>query len=113
MMEGIVVLDTYTTGGFDSGALFAGILFNVLSLCALVLTIILVSDGESTAFFLLVPCFICIILGISAFCEVNKTPEETVYKVIIDDSVPMKEFYSRYEIVNQEGLIYSIKEKVK
>ena len=30
------------------------------------------------------------------------------YKVTIDDSVPMKEFLSKYEIINQEGEIFTI-----
>ena len=33
------------------------------------------------------------------------------YKVTIDDSVPMKEFLSKYEIINQEGEIFTIVER--
>lgn len=33
------------------------------------------------------------------------------YKVTIDDSVLMKEFLSKYEIINQEGEIYTIVER--
>ena len=33
------------------------------------------------------------------------------YKVAIDDSVPMKEFLSKYEIINQEGEIFTIVER--
>lgn len=112
-MEGVMILDSYTTGGFDGGALMAGLLFAILALCALIITIILASDGESTAFFLLVAVVACVVFSATAFCEVDNGPEETVYKVIVDDSVPMNEFYSRYEIIDQEGLIYEVKEKTK
>ena len=33
------------------------------------------------------------------------------YKVTIDDSIPMKEFLSKYEIINQEGEIFTIVER--
>ena len=39
--------------------------------------------------------------------------EETRYQVIIDDSVNFNEFSERYEIIDQEGLIYTITEKTK
>lgn len=35
----------------------------------------------------------------------------TEYKVTIDDSVSMNEFYEKYEIISQEGLIFTVKEK--
>ena len=33
------------------------------------------------------------------------------YKVIIDDSVSMNEFLDKYEILDQEGKIYTVKER--
>lgn len=38
---------------------------------------------------------------------------EHTYKVTIDDSVSMNEFLDKYEILDQEGKIYTIKEKNK
>ena len=35
------------------------------------------------------------------------------YKVTIDDSVSMNEFYDRYEVIRTEGKIYSIQIKEK
>ena len=34
-----------------------------------------------------------------------------VYKVLVNDSVSMNEFYSKYEILNVEGKIYTIEPK--
>lgn len=45
-----------------------------------------------------------------AVFEIPKT-YETQYKVIISDEVPMNEFLEKYEIVDQEGKIYTVKEK--
>ena len=39
------------------------------------------------------------------------TVYETIYKVTIDDSVSMNEFLDKYEIIDQEGKIYTVKER--
>lgn len=36
---------------------------------------------------------------------------ETQYKVTIDDSVTMTEFYEHYEVIDQEGKIFTVREK--
>ena len=36
---------------------------------------------------------------------------ETRHKVIIDDSVSMNEFTEKYEIIDQDGKIYTVREK--
>ena len=42
----------------------------------------------------------------------NKTDISHIeYKVTIDDSVSMNEFLDRYEILDQEGKIYTVKER--
>jgi hypothetical protein len=41
----------------------------------------------------------------------HPTAYETHYKVTIDDSVLMTEFLDKYEILDQEGKIYTVKEK--
>ena len=62
----------------------------------------------------------CLIIGIisGAFVGVmfgglfqTPTSYETHYKVTIDDSVSMNEFLDKYEILDQEGKIYTVKEK--
>ena len=39
------------------------------------------------------------------------TEYETQYKVIIDDSVSANEFNEKYEIIDQEGKIYTVRER--
>lgn len=38
---------------------------------------------------------------------------ETQYKVTINESVSMVEFLDKYEILDQEGKIYTVREKIK
>ena len=37
-------------------------------------------------------------------------PDEIHYKVTVSDEVPLNEFLSRYEIIDVEGKIYTVKE---
>lgn len=39
------------------------------------------------------------------------TAYETQYKVTVSDEVPMNEFLEKYEIIDQEGKIYTITER--
>ena len=36
---------------------------------------------------------------------------KTRYKVIVSDEVKMNEFYERYEVIDQEGKIYTVEER--
>ena len=45
---------------------------------------------------------------------INFTPAteyETQYKVIIDENVSFKDFYEHYEVIDQEGEIFIVREK--
>jgi hypothetical protein len=53
-----------------------------------------------------------LIMGICIYEGATYSPE-TTYKVIIDESVSFQELQERYEIIDQEGQIYTIKEKTK
>lgn len=62
--------------------------------------------------------FICMVLSFSfvfigflgGICR--KTDIDHIeYKVIVDDSVSMNEFLDKYEILDQEGKIYTVKER--
>ena len=61
-------------------------------------------------------CAIGALLGIFVFvvvCAVTAKPVacETQYKVTISDEVSMNEFLDKYEIIDQEGKIYTVRER--
>ena len=65
-------------------------------------------------------CFICAVLcfvmsftlGIlDNFTDHFKEYSHVEYEVTIDDSVSMNEFLDKYEILDQEGKIYTVKER--
>ena len=58
------------------------------------------------------------LIGAMAFlitAGVSMKPTEFIdtYKVIISDDIKLNEFYERYEILEQEGKIFTIKEKTE
>ena len=62
--------------------------------------------------------FICMILSFSfifvgCLCSIciKTNIDHIEYKVIVDDSVSMNEFLNKYEILDREGKIYTVKER--
>ena len=87
--------------------LVCGILISLISLVALVLA---AKDGSPFVIGFLLTCALGGLFIGFGIDELNQLPE-THYQVTIDDSVPMNEFYKKYEIIEVEGKIYTIKEK--
>lgn len=61
-------------------------------------------------------CFVGVILGIlggSVLGDMARIPivYETQYKVTISEEVSMTEFYERYEVIEQDGKIFTVREK--
>ena len=56
-------------------------------------------------------CFILFIFGLFCIDFIEKPTGKYTYKVTISDEVNFVEFNNKYEIIDQDGLIYTIKEK--
>lgn len=104
MIEGITLLNTFTT------AIATGwtTLFIIL---AVVCTLITIAGTDCDTPFVSICSLIvviaslcCAVLGIGA-------KEVTRYQVLIDSSVSYAELTEHYEVIKQEGLIYTIQEK--
>ena len=57
----------------------------------------------------LVTAFVMFLIGIPIDC-MTQVPDYNTYEVILDDSVSMNKFMSTYEILEQRGQIYVVKE---
>ena len=86
-------------------------------LIGLILSIVSwVKDGFDDQLILLtigltVACFVLgFALTVATECKTD-TVDYIEYKVTIDDSVSMNEFLDKYEILGQEGKIYTVKER--
>ena len=79
--------------------------------CAVLTVLFLIDDDERKALgcvVLAIACIACMILSATS----DKTSVNHIeYKVTIDDSVSMNEFLDKYEILDQEGKIYTVKER--
>lgn len=52
-----------------------------------------------------------IVVGAICYLQAMRPTGEYRYEVMIDESVSMTEFYERYDVIDQRGKIYKIKEK--
>ena len=84
----------------------------ILGIAFAVATIFTVLDDHNI---LACICLVMIIASIVVAClggTISKTDINHIeYKVTIDDSVSMNEFLDKYEILDQEGKIYTVKER--
>ena len=69
-------------------------------------------DFSAILFFGLVGVFCSLLLG-TVVNDVTKEPSgyETQYKIIISDKTLMNEFYDKYEVIKQEGKIFTVRER--
>ena len=111
-MEGITVLNQT----LHEGAIIDPLLGIGLALVGIGMVLGIVSSIMTISRIKIIPC---IFLGISlTFFTIGLSigvfgPREqiTQYQVLIDDSVSFIEFNDRYEIINQDGAIYTIQER--
>ena len=110
MMEGITVLNEYASADWAVGlvAIIPGAIIFILCLCLMIGQIR--EHEPEPAFAFGIFCFLSLILitGGIILCSGGSS---THYQVTIDDSVAMNEFNERYEILDVDGRIYTIKEK--
>ena len=78
--------------------MFGGVLFDYFRIVGAGIIIIFVS-----AVVLLGTTFISM--------EIEKPTDRYEYKVIVDDSAALQKMYDKYEIVDVEGMIYTIRDK--
>lgn len=110
-MEEVVTKTAFNWGmfGIVGGAILGAALFVGLLICCC-------SgwgfDGGLFTLFCILGAAIGTIFGLAAG-NGNRTPikTETHYKVVISDEVSMNEFLERYEIVDQDGKIYTVVER--
>lgn len=107
-MEGIEILsvgETVVNPGYNIGLMF----FVGLFITFVGIITGMICDEESIAFLgMVLGLFIGIWVGF-----ITSEPEYApVYKVTISDTVSLNDFNERYEILEQDGKIYTIKERM-
>lgn len=105
MIEGVEILSTCQSYGWE--LLVASIVYLILP----ILNIIIVCSEKYTRQFV-IPCIIALFFGAIFLFEFFNS-NHTEYEVTINDNVSFTEFMDRYEILERNGNIYTIKEIVE
>lgn len=113
-MDGVTILNTIEVTGVSRNVVIATLICFVIAL--LIMFILKVSEDSIFYIFLL---FLLIgdVLGLLAClfvgtCQTgNRKTGELQYEVTIDDTVSMTEFNKKYEIIEQRGDIFVVKER--
>ena len=111
MIDGIQVLSQEVIYSAGSKPVVAAIIAIVISGA---LTIVLAIKENKAAILPMggiVAMFVGLITGVMFEATTAVPTDRYEYKVLIDDSVPMTEFYEKYDLISVEGQIYIIRDK--
>ena len=111
-MNGVTILNSYESLTNFGSILLMNILCVWFLAVAIVALFALLKYGYDSwkEFAILV---ICVVLFIVCGCLIPEDEYETHYQVTIDNSVSMNEFQNKYEIIEVEGKIYTVRERVE
>lgn len=111
-MDGVIILNSYESlTNFDSILLMSILCALFLAVAIIALFALLKYGCDSWKEFAIL--VICVVLTIVCGCLIPEDKYETRYQVTVDDLVSMNEFQNKYEIIEVEGKIYTIRERVK
>lgn len=112
-MEVIEILNTFVRGGFGFRAGVCAIIIGIISIAGIITAVYFLTRyfREEPAIVILILSILFLCLSVIGVYQSFFMKEITYYQVTIDDSVSMVEFNEKYDIVEVEGKIYTIKEK--
>lgn len=114
-MTGVEILameEVAVAFGFDLGVFFLSWL--IITLFGTLVGWVADTNNRVSGWFtgLTISCILGFVLSIGiGTLPFKPTAYETQYKVTVSDEVPMNEFLERYEIIDQEGKIYTVRER--
>lgn len=111
-MNGVTILNTYNKYISGPGINGAVIFFIILIILCILSFIICIKDKDNDAPCFLVVAIIFSLIAYGFYCHGNPTYSSyEAYRITIDDTVLFNEFNQKYEIIDQEGSIYTVKER--
>ena len=118
MLKGITILNSYdiiTPEWHDM--IFPAIVFSFVAVSGIALIIYLLLDSKrikdalTPSVIIVLFTLLSIFVSIHGFTHLPENKYQTRYEVTVSDDVNFNEFNSKYEVVEQNGLIYTIIEK--
>ena len=111
-MNGVTILNSYESlTNFDSILLMSILCAWSLAAAIIALFALLKYGCDSWKEFAIL--VVCVVLFIICGCLIPKDKYETRYQVTVDNSVSINEFQNKYEIIEVEGKIYTVRERVE
>ena len=118
MIPGVEILATneiYKCVGFNWGGFW--IIFGILVFISIVLAYSSgfnsFSFGDKVGIIIFLLFIVSLLSTLAGSLSGPKALDYVQYKVTISDEVSMNEFTEKYEILEQEGKIYTIRERIK
>ena len=118
MLKGITILNSYDVINPEwYDMVFPAIIFSFVAagLIFIIIYMLLylkqIKDAIASSIILGILVLLSIFVSIHGFTHLPENKYQTRYEVTISDDVNFNEFNSKYEVVTQKGLIYTIIEK--
>lgn len=111
-MEGVILLNeitVYDTGwGINATALAVLIIGAIMLGLAVICAYLNVNEliGLFTVF-----CGLCFMIGLWICSEAKEVPAATQYEVYLTEDINIEDFTQKYNVVKQDGVIFTIEEK--
>ena len=118
MLKGVTILNSYdVTNPEWYGTFFPAIVFSFVAISGIALIVYIFRNSKQrkdafvSSFIVSIFTLLGIFVSIHGFTHLPENKYQTRYEVTISDEVNFNEFNSKYEVVEQNGLIYTIVEK--
>jgi Na+(H+)/acetate symporter ActP len=111
-MQGVTVLNEFSIISERNWTVATAVGFIIIILVICAVGTIAVTSLGGIGYVLLLCAAILSIFGINSVIYFTTKPVyETHYQVIVDDSTSVVDFLNRYEVLEQQGNIFIVKEK--
>lgn len=111
-MNGVTILNSYESLT-NFGSILSMHILCVWFLAAAVVALFILLKNKCNSWKEFVILIIGGALSIICGCLIPEDKYETHYQVTVNDSVSMNEFQDKYEIIEVEGKIYTVRERVE
>ena len=110
-MEGVTLLHQFTTGGPSIYCIVVGSIFALGFLALAVWGLVMKWRYKNQAWKWkeIIACLVATLIFLGGIAWTLSWDYETHFKVMIDDTVPYNDFTERFEVVSQEGKIYTVR----
>lgn len=108
MIEGVILLSENT--GVVSGSSILLLFLLGLGAIGIGCCCIMYDDYIWRKIIAVIACLVVLVACIFGLISIYSNPK-TYYKVMLDDSITFNEFNQYYEVINQEGLILTVRKR--